>query len=57
MASKKRDSISKIFKHEVAIEYLQGGEIMKELAFKFNLPTSKVYPMDKILPYSSISSK
>ena len=38
MATKKRGRISKAFKREVAIEYLQGGVTMKELALKYNLP-------------------
>ena len=38
MATKKRGRISKAFKREVAIEYLQGGGTMKELALKYNLP-------------------
>ena len=37
MATKKRGRISKAFKREVAIEYLQGGGTMKELALKYNL--------------------
>ena len=38
MATKKRGRISKAFKREVAIEYVQGGVTMKELALKYNLP-------------------
>ena len=38
MATKKRGRISKAFKREVAIEYLQGGVKMKDLALKYNLP-------------------
>ena len=38
MATKKRGRISKAFKREVAIEYLQGGVTMRELALKYNLP-------------------
>ena len=38
MASKKRGRISKAFKREVAIEYLQGGGTMQEIALKYNLP-------------------
>ena len=38
MATKKRGRLSKAFKREVAIEYLQGGVTMKELALKYNLP-------------------
>ena len=38
MASKKRGRISKAFKREVAIEYIQGGGTMQEIALKYNLP-------------------
>ena len=38
MASKKRGLISKAFKREVAIEYIQGGGTMQEIALKYNLP-------------------
>lgn len=38
MATKKRGRISKAFKREVAIEYVQGGVTLKELALKYNLP-------------------
>ena len=38
MATKKRGRISKAFKREVAIEYLQGGGTMQEIALKYNLP-------------------
>ena len=37
MASKKRGRISKAFKREVAIEYIQGGGTMQEIALKYNL--------------------
>ena len=42
MATKKRGRISKAFKREVAIEYLQGGITMQELALKYNLPYIQV---------------
>ena len=42
MATKKRGRISKAFKREVAIEYLQGGLTMQELALKHNLPYIQV---------------
>ena len=38
MATKKRGRISKAFKREVAIEYIQGGGTMQEIALKYNLP-------------------
>ena len=38
MANKKRGRISKAFKREVAIEYIQGGGTMQEIALKYNLP-------------------
>ena len=38
MASKQRGRISKAFKREVAIEYIQGGGTMQEIALKYNLP-------------------
>ena len=38
MVSKKRGRISKAFKREVAIEYIQGGGTMQEIALKYNLP-------------------
>ena len=38
MAIKKRGRISKAFKREVAIEYIQGGGTMQEIALKYNLP-------------------
>ena len=38
MTSKKRGRISKAFKREVAIEYIQGGGTMQEIALKYNLP-------------------
>ena len=38
MASKKRGRISKAFKREVAIEYIQGGGTLQEIALKYNLP-------------------
>ena len=38
MASKKRGRISKAFKREVAIKYIQGGGTMQEIALKYNLP-------------------
>ena len=38
MASKKRGRISKAFKREVAIEYIQGGGTMQEIALKYKLP-------------------
>ena len=38
MATKKRGRISKAFKREVAIEYIQGGVTMQEIALKYNLP-------------------
>ena len=38
MASKKRGRISKAFKREVAIEYIQGSGTMQEIALKYNLP-------------------
>ena len=38
MASKKRGRISKAFKREVAIEYIQGCGTMQEIALKYNLP-------------------
>ena len=42
MATKKRGRISKAIKREVAIEYLQGGITMQELALKYNLPYIQV---------------
>ena len=38
MATKKRGRISKAFKREVAIESIQGGGTMQEIALKYNLP-------------------
>ena len=38
MANKKYGRISKAFKREVAIEYIQGGGTMQEIALKYNLP-------------------
>ena len=38
MASKKRGRLSKAFKREGAIEYIQGGGTMQEIALKYNLP-------------------
>ena len=38
MATKKRGRISKAFKREVAIEYIQGGGTLQEIALKYNLP-------------------
>ena len=38
MATKKRGRILKAFKREVAIEYIQGGGTMQEIALKYNLP-------------------
>ena len=38
MVSKKRGRISKAFKREVAIEYIQGGGTLQEIALKYNLP-------------------
>ena len=38
MATKKRGRISKAFKREVAIEYIQGGGTMQEIVLKYNLP-------------------
>ena len=37
MATRKRGRISKAFKREVAIEYIQGGVTMQALALKYNL--------------------
>ena len=42
MATNKRGCISKAFKREVAIEYLQGGLTMQKLALKYNLPYIQV---------------
>lgn len=40
MATKKRCRISNAFKREVAIESLQGGVTMKELALNYIHPTN-----------------
>lgn len=37
MATRKRGRISKAFKREVAIEYIQGGVTLQALALKYNL--------------------
>jgi transposase-like protein len=39
MARRKKGPISRSFKREVAIEYVQGGVTMEQLAIKYNLPS------------------